>query len=58
MINKHNDSLNLTFIVIMGIVLLISLLLIRPIINTNLAISNIGLPAGAIDELKRLLSNH
>ena len=59
MINRHNDSLNLIFIVIMGIALLISLLLLKPIIsNVNLTVSNIGLPAGAINELKKLLSNH
>ena len=59
MINRHNDSLNLAFIVILGIALLISLLLVKPIIsNVNLTVSNIGLPAGAINELKKLLSNH
>jgi len=59
MINKHNDSLNLIFIVIMGIALLISLILAKPIVsNMSLSVSNINLPTGAIEELKKLLSNH
>ena len=59
MINRHNDSINLVFVVVLGIILLISLLLVKPIIsNTNLTISNIGLPASAVEELKKLLGNH
>jgi len=59
MINRKNDSLNLIFIVIMGIALLISLILAKPIVsNTSLSVSNINLPTGAIEELKKLLSNH
>ena len=58
MINRHNDSLNLTFIVIIGIALLISLLLVKPIIsNVNLTVSNIGLPGDAIKELRKLLGH-
>ena len=58
MINRHNDSLNLTIIVIIGIALLISLLLVKPIIsNTSLTISNIGLPENAVNELRKLLGH-
>jgi len=58
MINKKNDSLNLIFIVIMGIALLISLLLVKPIIsNTSLSVNNIGLPGDAIKELRKLLGH-
>jgi len=58
MINRHNDSLNLTFIVIIGIALLISLLLVKPIIsNTSLSVNNIGLPGDAIKELRKLLGH-
>ena len=59
MINRKNDSMNLMLVVVLGIILLISLLLVRPIIsNTSLTISNIGLPENAVNELKKLLSNH
>ena len=59
MINRKNDSMNLVFVVVLGIILLISLLLVKPIIsNTSLAISNIVLPEDAVEELKKLLGNH
>ena len=58
MINRNNDSINLALLVVLGIVLLISLLLVRPIMNTSLTISNIGLPEDAVNELKKLLGNH
>jgi len=44
-------------IVVLGIVLLISLLLVRPTINsTNIIVNDIGLPGNAINELKKLLN--
>ena len=59
MINRKNDSMNLMLVVVLGIILLISLLSVKPIIsNTSLTISNIGLPASAVEELKKLLGNH
>ena len=59
MTNRHTDSINLALLVVLGIVLLISLLLVKPIIsNTSLTISNIGLPVSAVEELKKLLGNH
>ena len=59
MINRHNDSINLALLVVLGIVLLISLLLVKPVIsNTSLTISNVGLPENAVNELKKLLGNH
>ena len=58
MINRHNDSINLALLVVLGIVLLISLFLIRPVIsNTSLTISNIGLPENAVNELRKLLGH-
>jgi len=58
MINRHNDSINLTLLVVLGIVLLISLFLIKPVIsNTSLSVSNIGLPGDAIKELRKLLGH-
>ena len=57
MINRHNDSMNLMLVVVLGIVLLISLLLVRPTINsTNIIVNDIGLPGNAINELKKLLN--
>jgi len=57
MINRKNDSMNLMLIVVLGIVLLISLLLVRPTINsTNIIVNDIGLPGNAINELKKLLN--
>ena len=51
--------MNLVLLVVLGIVLLISLLLVRPVIsNTSLTIRNIGLPEDAVEELKKLLGNH
>ena len=59
MINRKNDSMNLMLVVVLGIILLISLLLVRPIIsNTSLSVSNIGLPEDAVNELRKLLGNH
>ena len=59
MINRHNDSINLMLLVVLGIILLISLILTKPVIsNTSLTISNIGLPEDAVNELKKLLGNH
>ena len=57
MINRH-DSMNLVFVVVLGIILLISLLLVKPIKMTTNAniIGNIGLPQNAIEELKKLLN--
>ena len=57
MINRHNDSMNLMLVVVLGIILLISLLLVKPIMNTSLTISNIGLPENAVNELKKLLGH-
>ena len=58
MINRHNDSMNLMLVVVLGIILLISLLLVKPIKMTTNAniIGNIGLPQNAIEELKKLLN--
>jgi len=57
MINRHNDSMNLMLLVVLGIVLLISLLLVKPIINsTNIIVNDVGLPGNAINELKKLLN--
>ena len=58
MINRNNDSMNLILLIVLGIVLLISLFLIRPVIsNTSLTISNIGLPENAVNELRKLLGH-
>jgi len=58
MINRKNDSMNLMLIVVLSIILLISLLLVKPIKMTTNAniIGNIGLPQNAIEELKKLLN--
>ena len=58
MTNRHIDSINLALLVVLGIVLLISLLLVKPIKMTTNAniIGNIGLPQNAIEELKKLLN--
>ena len=58
MINRKNDSMNLMLVVVLGIILLISLLLVKPIKMTTNAniIGNIGLPQNAIEELKKLLN--
>ena len=58
MINRKNDSMNLMLIVVLGIILLISLLSVKPIIsNTSLTINNIGLPEDAVNELRKLLGH-
>ena len=58
MIDRRNDSASLTLLIVLGIVLLISLLLVKPIIsNTSLTISNVGLPEDAVNELRKLLGH-
>ena len=58
MINRKNDSMNLMLIVVLGIILLISLLSVKPIIsNTSLTINNIGLPEDVVNELRKLLGH-
>jgi len=57
MVNRHSD-LKVILVVVLGIILLISLLLARPVVsNTNITIGNIGLPKDAVNELKKLLSH-